>query len=177
MPGPRGCPWLCARCPAPRVPGRWRSRTWFQRLGVRGGCARSARPRRCASERHCRPALPHRRRLFLALFIISPPSARNENEALAAGTSPRPRGSAGGAGLAGAARPPRRGGVRGGCGAGSALTLSRQGMLRGALGSAIGCPGRLRDYLWCAGRGSALAPLPVPMYHAMVDFSEKYLER
>lgn len=109
----------------------------------------------CASERHCRPALPHRCRLFLALFIISPPALEMKTKPLQQGRPPGRVAAPGERGWRG-----RRGGVRGGCGAGSALTLSRQGMLRGALGSAIGCPGRLRDYLWCAGRGSALAPLP-----------------
>lgn len=129
-----GCPWLRAPCPAPRVPGSWRSHTCSGCSGCEGAAHAAARPgrlrQRAALSARAASSLPP---IFSSLYYF-PPSTRNENEALAAGTSPRPCGSAGG-GWA----PPGRGGG----GEGSALTLS-PGMLRGAPGSAIGCAPRSR---------------------------------
>lgn len=162
--GTRGCPWLCVPMSLSRCPrGWWRSHTPFEQL-------------RDALWLHQRAALSARAasslpRLFLSLFIIFPPPI----PALEMKRKPLQQGQRGWQGEEAQL------GVRGGL----SITLRRQGMmmmmLRGALGSAIGCSVRSQPALGVfMGRGQRVrtrSSAGPPMCHAMVDFSEKYLER
>lgn len=98
----------------------------------------------CASERHCRPAPPHRCRLFLALFIISPPPALEmKAKPLQQGRPPGRVAEPGdGAGGGGSAPPARRG--QGRLRSGFRAHLEPAGDAPGSSWHRIGCAARSR---------------------------------
>lgn len=191
--------------PAPRGSGQVeKSHVVWAAQGVRGGQALRLRTTARRLLRRCRlpasgtvdPRASQLRRLFLAALMIShPPTLEIKMSPWksAAGTSLHPRVPAAALRRGNRAGRGRLRGVRDGCEEGFLLTLRRQLMRWGAswyrtgrlLAAQPRCQPSAGSIYGASGCGLALAS-PAgsgvlcrhpPMYHAMVDFSERYLER
>lgn len=149
----------------------------LERLRVRGDRARRSRPRRlcqrAALSAHAASSLPL---IFSSFYYFLPPPLPSIDMKTKPSHQGRPHGSVAAPGERG-----RRG--QGRVRSGLCAHLEPAGDAPGSSGqrhwlrSAV--PAR-SGAIYGAGdapRSSLLSRLPAPMYHAMVDFSEKYLER